>query len=59
MEIEVQPGEGEEKVRVEREGTLELSCEASGLPRPQYQWYHENTPLSGQTSSQLTVAPFR
>ena len=37
---------------------LLLECRASGFPYPRYQWYHENTELSGATSSVMKLLRF-
>lgn len=59
MVIEEQPGGGEKVVQVENGGKLELKCVATGIPRPTYQWYYENSLLAGQSTSSLTISPFR
>uniref|UniRef100_A0A1B6HII0 Mucosa-associated lymphoid tissue lymphoma translocation protein 1 n=1 Tax=Homalodisca liturata TaxID=320908 RepID=A0A1B6HII0_9HEMI len=57
MVIEVQPGNGED-VRIENGEVLQLTCIASGLPRPTYQWYRDNKLIPGQTSSLLSIPSF-
>ncbi|XP_054279191.1 hemicentin-1-like [Macrosteles quadrilineatus] len=59
MIIQVQPGGGEDIVRVESGSVLELTCVASGIPRPTYQWYYHNNVLPGQSNNTLTISPFR
>ncbi|XP_054290010.1 uncharacterized protein LOC129005202 [Macrosteles quadrilineatus] len=58
MIIQVQPGGGEDIVRVESGSVLELTCVASGIPRPTYQWYYHNNVLPGQSNNTLTISPF-
>lgn len=34
---------------------LRLSCKATGIPPPTYQWYHNNTELEEQQSHELDI----
>ncbi|XP_031833593.1 mucosa-associated lymphoid tissue lymphoma translocation protein 1 isoform X2 [Nomia melanderi] len=35
-----------------------IHCKASGNPEPQYQWFHDNTKLEGETSNILHIKKF-
>lgn len=34
---------------------LHLSCKATGIPSPNYQWYHNNIKLQEQQSCELDI----
>ncbi|CAG2054689.1 unnamed protein product [Timema podura] len=59
LEITVHPGDGTDgDILVTLDGELNLKCEATGLPPPKYQWYHENEELFEQTSNTLVIQNF-
>lgn len=35
---------------------LELSCEATGVPQPNFLWFKEREPLPSQTSNKYTTS---
>ncbi|CAB3377962.1 Hypothetical predicted protein [Cloeon dipterum] len=56
LAITIEPGNGQERLECELEGTLRLTCAARGVPLPNIKWWRDNTEIASTGDSNFEVS---